>query len=88
MPILPEVRDARRWWMQDTQRSMFPNLSKMAIDILSIPAMSVEPERLFSGAKLTITDLRNRLDEGSINATELLKHWYRQKEDLIQLSIG
>src|SRR5882757_1729129 len=33
----------------------------MALDILSIPAMSAEPERLFSGAKISITDRRNRL---------------------------
>ena len=33
----------------------------MALDILSIPAMSADPERLFSGAKLTISDRRTRL---------------------------
>ncbi|KAJ6784307.1 hypothetical protein PWT90_04256 [Aphanocladium album] len=33
----------------------------MATDLLSIPAMSAEPERLFSGAKLTVPDRRNRL---------------------------
>jgi hypothetical protein len=44
------------WWLEPTQQSTFPNLSRMAIDILSIPAMSAEPERLFSSAKITITD--------------------------------
>jgi hAT family C-terminal dimerisation region len=33
----------------------YPRLSKMALDILFIPAMSVEPERVFSGARRTIS---------------------------------
>ena len=52
----------------------------MAIDILTIPAMSSEPERLFSGAKITITDRRNRLGEDSIEAIECLKKWFGIKE--------
>ena len=47
----------------------------MAIDILSIPAMSADPERLFSGAKITITDRRNRLGIRTIQALECLKSW-------------
>jgi hypothetical protein len=47
----------------------------MAFDILLIPAMSAEPERLFSSAKITITDCRNRLGIESIKAIECLKSW-------------
>jgi hypothetical protein len=47
----------------------------MALDVLSIPAMSAEPERLFSGTKITITDRRNRVGIESIEATECLKSW-------------
>ena len=47
----------------------------MALDVLSIPAMSAEPERLFSGTKITITDRRNRMGIESIEATECLKSW-------------
>jgi hAT family C-terminal dimerisation region len=47
----------------------------MAFDILSIPTMSAEPERLFSSAKITITDRRNRLGIESIEAIECLKSW-------------
>ena len=47
----------------------------MALDILSIPAMSVEPERLFSGAGITVTERRNRLGAESIEALECLKSW-------------
>ena len=65
----------RSWWLERTQRNTFPNLSLMALDILSIPAMAAEPERLFSGAKITISDRRNRLGIKSIEATECLKSW-------------
>ncbi len=45
----------------------------MALDILSIPTMSTDPERLFSGAKITISDRRNRLRIVTIQAIECLK---------------
>jgi hypothetical protein len=47
----------------------------MALDILSIPAISAEPERLFSGAKITISDRRNRLTIDTIQALQCLKSW-------------
>ena len=68
---------ALSWWLEETQQKNYPNLSKMAIDILSIPAMSAEPERLFSGAKLTVTDRRNRLGSDVMEALECLKSWLR-----------
>src|SRR6186713_488291 len=46
-PVIPEVTDPRTWRLEPTQRKTYPNLSIMALDILSIPAMSAEPERLF-----------------------------------------
>ena len=58
------------------RKKSYPALSVMALDVLSIPAMSAEPERLFSGAKITITDRRNRLGIESIEATECLKSWF------------
>ncbi|KAM0664395.1 hypothetical protein ACQRIU_006977 [Beauveria bassiana] len=74
-PTLPEVTDARSWWLEPTQRKSYPALSTMTLDVLSIPAMSAEPERLFSGAKITITDRRNRMGIESIEASECLKSW-------------
>jgi hAT family C-terminal dimerisation region len=41
-------------------------LTSMAFDIMSIPAMSAETERVFSDAKLTISTNRNRLGEDII----------------------
>jgi hypothetical protein len=48
----------------------------MALDVLSIPAMSAEPERLFSSAKISITDRRNRLGIESMEAIECFKSWF------------
>ncbi|ODQ70664.1 hypothetical protein LIPSTDRAFT_74099 [Lipomyces starkeyi NRRL Y-11557] len=49
----------------------------MAIDILSIPAMSSEPERVFSGSRRTISWDRARLGAANIERTECLKSWLR-----------
>ena len=45
-----------KWWCSPTNRTRFPLLSRMAIDILSIPAMSSEAERIFSGTRRIISD--------------------------------
>ena len=37
--------------------------------------MSADPERLFSGAKITILDHRSRLGMPTIQALECLKSW-------------
>jgi hypothetical protein len=52
-------------------------MSKMALDMLSIPDMSASPERLFGGAGMTITERRNRLGNESIEALEYLNSWYK-----------
>lgn len=72
-----KVRDARSWWQQPTQRQLYPHLSKLALEILSIPAMSAEPERLFSATKLMITDGRSLLSMKMIEALACLKSWYK-----------
>ena len=50
----------------------------MAIDILSIPAMSAEAERVFSGARRTISWSRCRLGATVVEQTECLKSWVRE----------
>jgi hypothetical protein len=70
-----KVKDVRRWWLEDTQQTLYPSLSKMALDLLSIPAMSAEPERLFSDTKITLQDRRNRLRIDIIEAIECIKSW-------------
>lgn len=68
---------AQEWWSESSQRAKYPLLSKMAIDILSIPAMSAEVERVFSGAKTTISEGRWRLGIDTIEALQCLKSWFR-----------
>jgi hypothetical protein len=73
-------KDARQWWMERTQQMKYPNLARMALNVLSIPAMSDEPERLFSSAGLTLNDRRNKAGIDLIEALEQLKSWYKVKE--------
>jgi hypothetical protein len=49
----------------------------MAIDYLSIPAMSTDAERLFSSCLITLTDSRNRLGDDVLEAIECLKSWLK-----------
>jgi hypothetical protein len=43
------------WWLHEEQQQAYPHLSRMAVNILSIPAISAEPEWVFSGARHTIS---------------------------------
>ncbi|KAM4058301.1 transposase-like protein [Hirsutella rhossiliensis] len=54
-----------------------PNLSLMAIDLLSIAPMSTETERLFSKAKLSVTDQRGSMNIETLNLLECLRSWDR-----------
>ena len=49
----------------------------MLLEILSIPAMSAEPERIFSGAKITLTDRRCSMGDEALAKLECTKSWIR-----------
>ena len=49
----------------------------MAITIFSIPPMSAEPERVFSGTKHTIAPERIRLGPEMVEVSECIKSWVR-----------
>lgn len=55
--------------------AQYPSLARMAFDILSIPAMSSECERVFSSAKILLSDRRARMKEDVIEASECLRAW-------------
>jgi len=76
-----------QWWTQDQQRKRWPRLSLMAMDILSIPAMSDEPERVFSGARRTISWERMQFGPESIEKVECLKSWHRSGITIEELEI-
>ena len=59
------------WWKEQREKS--PLLIRMAINVHSIPSMSSEPERLFAGAKHTISDKRVLQKPNAIEALECCK---------------
>ena len=73
----PGKKGALAWWCQDAQRQRWPRLSLMAIDILSIPPMSDEPERVFLGGRRTVSWDRAQMEAEIIEMRECLKHWKR-----------
>ena len=77
-PIISSCPNPRVWWTIPAQHQVYPALSIMAIELLSIPAMSADTEWLFSSTKLAINDRRNCLNIESINAIECLKLWLQQ----------
>jgi hypothetical protein len=65
------------WWGHHS--GQWPNLSRLALDALSIPAMSAECERCFSDAGRTITDERASLGPDAIEASSCVKNWLIKK---------
>jgi hypothetical protein len=66
----------RRPGIRDDAKSDFPTLHLWAFDILAVPAMSAECERMFSSVKKLVSPERNRLHERVIEASECLKNWW------------
>ena len=81
-------KGACSWWLEERQQRLYPNLSKMALDILTIPAMSAAPERLFSSANITISDRRNRLHGDTTEAIECLKSWRKIQSIRLDSEVG
>jgi hypothetical protein len=72
MPVLD-------WWQLEQQQCSYPQLSRMAIDILSAQAMSADCERVFSGTRRTIPWTRIGLEGSMIKTLTCLKHWQHSK---------
>ena len=60
------------WWK--THRQEYPRLLQMILDLFSILMIFAECERVFSSAKILITDRRNSLKENIIKTYTLLRH--------------
>jgi len=61
------------WWRDN--RSRYPLLSRIALDLLSSPATTAADERLFSAANDVINDERARLSEDTAEAIQCLRSW-------------
>lgn len=65
-----------QWW--GLNRTKYPCLSRMAMDILSIPLMSAECERVFSSTKMMVTGHRNAVKEDIVEACTVLRYYYQE----------
>jgi len=73
------VKEPLKWWVAN--RHIYPNLHRMALDYLSIPATSTAVERVFSQGRQLLSFTRNRLSASNIRAFLCLGSWGRS--DLI-----
>jgi hypothetical protein len=83
------VKDVLAWWYE--KRTVYPTLSRMALDYLSIPgeslhaistaqiltnlATSVDVERVFSRGRLLLSHVRSRLSVQSTRALLCVGSW-------------
>ncbi|KIL65169.1 hypothetical protein M378DRAFT_52957, partial [Amanita muscaria Koide BX008] len=74
---IESVNDPIKWWYE--HRPVFPRLSRMALDYLTIPATSVDVERLFSRGRILLSHLRNRMSAQTTRALLCLGSWSRLK---------
>jgi hypothetical protein len=65
--------DVIAWWI--AKASVYPCLSQMALDFLTIPATSTEVEQLFSRGRLLLPYVHNRLSAHSTRALLCLGYW-------------
>ncbi|KAM5529455.1 hAT family dimerization domain protein [Fusarium oxysporum f. sp. phaseoli] len=69
------VTDPIQYWWE--RRRDYPRLSRMALDLLSVPSMSAECERLFGVAEQMVPPLRTRLEASTIGIAQTLRSWVR-----------
>jgi hypothetical protein len=69
---------ALEWWLEDNQKKRWPRLSHFAITVLCIPAMSAEPERIFSGGRRTMRWDRESMSVTLLEMLECQKSWKKQ----------
>ena len=67
------VRDVVDWWYDRLHDPRWKDLARMALTCLTLHAMSAEPERAFSTAKITLSDRRCRMGDDVLEAVECLK---------------
>ncbi|KAG7414965.1 hypothetical protein Forpi1262_v016895 [Fusarium oxysporum f. sp. raphani] len=69
------INDPLAYWHE--KRFKYPNLSRMALDFLTIQPMSAECERLFSAAGRMVNPLRYQLEAQIIGMCQVLRSWLR-----------
>lgn len=74
---ITENFDVIMWWKNNGAK--YPRLSKIAINLLSIPASSAASERVFSLAGNIITEKRNRLEPKTVASILFLNSLAKKK---------
>ena len=64
-----------KWWINNEAK--YPELTRWAYDIHSIPTTSAECERVFSSARQLLTKQHNRLLNDIVEANECSLAWRR-----------
>jgi hypothetical protein len=72
------------YWV--SKQSIWPQLARMALDVYSTPAMSDEPERVFSVVGNLMAPCRRRITGEGVEQMTCLRSW--QRSGLINLSQG
>ncbi|KAJ0129435.1 ATP-dependent DNA helicase tlh1 [Fusarium oxysporum f. sp. albedinis] len=72
-----ELDEYEQWQRDIEDADASPRLSRMALDLLTVPPMSAESERLFSTPGRVVTKSRNRLDASTIGHCQTLRSWLR-----------
>lgn len=67
--------DILQWW--SLHSSKYPVLSRLARDILAVPASVVPSESAFSTGQRVVSDYRSRLDSTTVEALICLQDWYK-----------
>jgi hAT family C-terminal dimerisation region/BED zinc finger len=71
----PIGADPLAWWkLHETE---FPGIARMSLDMLAIPATTANVERVFSKAKLILTDGRSLLDADVAGKIASMGSWFR-----------
>jgi hypothetical protein len=58
--------------------TLYPRLARMALDLMTVPPMSLDPERIFSLTSLLLTDNRARLQSNIIGASMVVGSWNKK----------
>jgi hypothetical protein len=74
---VPDVYHPLEFWSKPRIKHTYPRLSRMARDLFTIPAMSDEPERVFSSCGNMVTAQRGSLGADAIEEAQCVKSWMK-----------
>jgi hypothetical protein len=77
LPREKHMDDPVTYWYD--KRSVWPHLASFALDLFAVPAMSAEPERVFSSTGRMVRSDRGCLKADVIGAAACLKQWDRSE---------